>query len=281
MPSAAYARWINDIFTFARDAGLQVLLDLHGAPGGQADNSFTGCDQGNGNYFLHTSWNKELYVLVIEAMAKLCARHGDTCYGVELLNEPGDQLQRDMLAELYKRAILAARAHLPVDKPLVIMDWTKWLEWWKKHEHFSYEVHGRVAFATHVYELANQAPKKSPSQRLARESYTGDMKKIKDFFMHSKYDIFVTEYTLAGHGHGFDYTNFAAYLVNQFSSQAGGSFVWNFDAAPWMLPWGLVSAAKKPDNADAAWVDWSRVFQGNAQEDSASNTIPVAGVHMM
>jgi glucan 1,3-beta-glucosidase len=272
MSAKDYDRWISDIFRFARGAGLQVLLDLHGAPGGQTNNSFTGCDQGNDNYFLHTSWNQELYVLTIEAMAKLCARHGDVCYGLELLNEPGDQLEREMLASLYERAILKARVHLPVDKTLVVMDWTRWLDWWKKHEPFSYGIHGRVAFATHVYQLADRHTQKSASQQVARESYAGDVSLIKDFFTDSKYDLFVTEYTLAGHGDGFDYTSFAAYMVNQFNSYAGGSFVWNFDSAPWMLPWGLASATKKPAK-DEAWIDWKIVFEGPTQEDIASTVL--------
>merc|ERR1711920_802684 len=96
----------------------------------------------------------------------------------------------------------------------------------------------------------------------------GDASLISEFFKHSRYDIIVTEYTLAGHGAGFDYTSFAGFMVHQFSALAGGSMVWNFDVAPWMRPWGLVAARK--ENPNDAWVDWRRIFQERAKAATTS-----------
>ena len=95
MKAADYRKWIDRVFEFAGKAGLRVLPDLHSAPGGQSGNECTGCDQGPTDavfWFLESDGslgrNTVLAQNAITEMAKLCASKGDTCYGIELLNEP-------------------------------------------------------------------------------------------------------------------------------------------------------------------------------------------------
>lgn len=67
-----------------------------------------------------------LALRALGVLAELCASHGRTCYGIELLNEPagtqgpsylqaGD-LDRRALLDFYKLAIQEVRQHVPQDR---------------------------------------------------------------------------------------------------------------------------------------------------------------------
>jgi len=264
MPAVGYFKWINDVFLYARMAGLKILLDLHGAPGAQAGNAFTGCDEGNGNVHFDTDWNKLLAVRAVKKMARVCSLHGDTCYGIELLNEPAvaNKELRIFLRDYYFEAIKEARRHLDWDKPLVIMDWPRWLSWWQEQQPFSYGKHGRILFSTHLYDAVGVR-----DQEDVRRCFAEDIAKITDFVQKSKYDIIVSEWALSGHGNGtpredpFDYHSLANWLVYQFNQQSLGSVVWNFDAGYWSHVWGPVAAA----NMGARVIDWRGIFSGQVQ----------------
>mmetsp|Transcript_110353 Transcript_110353/g.312041 ORF Transcript_110353/g.312041 Transcript_110353/m.312041 type:complete len:642 (-) Transcript_110353:309-2234(-) len=259
MPAVAYFGWINRIFAYAERNGLKVLLDLHGAPGAQAGNAFTGCDEGNGNHHFDTQWNKMLAIRAVKKMAKLCARHGATCYGIELLNEPAvdSAAMRVFLRGYYNIAIKAARRYLDRDTPLIIMDWPRWLGWWNAQQAFSYAEHGRVMFSTHMYDASGVT-----DQDAVRRYFSGDMATISHFQSVSKYDVFVSEYALSGHGSGepnvdaFDYHSLANWLVHQFNRHSLGSAVWNYDAGFYVRTWGPVAST----NLGARPVEWSRIF---------------------
>jgi len=271
MPAAKYADWIENAFSFAEKAGLRVLLDLHGAPGGQSGNAFTGCDQGAGQAFFDTAWNRALAVQAIEAMAMICARHSASCFGIELLNEPAGstgpglepekEISRLTLQSFYRDAIEVARRHVHWDVPLVIMDWPGWLPWWKDQEVFSYAAHGRIVFSTHTYYLdAFMTGQEETRQYFA----SGDIAKIADFYLHSRYDIMVSEYALNNHGSGsalddaFNYNSLENWFVNQFNQYGMGSMLWNFDAGEMMEAWGPVTV----ERLGASPIDWKKIFTG-------------------
>lgn len=267
MSPARYAAWIDRVFDSARAHGLQVLLDLHGAPGGQSDNPFTGCDQGCGRIYFDTAWNKALATHAIEEMAAVCARHGETCYGLELLNEPSGAegpaaataISRESLADFYQGAIKAARRHLPPSKPLVIMEWTAWLPWWMARPPLSYAEYGNVMFSTHLYYMGPTLE----DQAAARATFAHDLEVTRDFYEYTPYDMLVTEYAFNNHGTGgsqdvFDYNSMASWFVNHFNEHGSGSFVWNYDAGA--ASWGPVAAC----SVGAGTIDWSGIFAGRA-----------------
>merc|ERR1711953_1059690 len=66
---------------------------------------------------------------------------------------PVRPLMREALRELYKRSMTAARSVLDKEKPIVIMDWPRWLEWWNQNAGYPYEDFGRVIFSTHLYKF--------------------------------------------------------------------------------------------------------------------------------
>jgi len=243
-----------------------VLLDLHGAPGGQTDSTFTGCDQGRGNFFFDTEWNMKIAVQAVEEMAKVCGMHRESCYGIELLNEPHGDIPRDHLEGFYLTAITAARRHLSKETPLVIMDWTSKLNWWHKRHPFSYKQHGRILFSTHLYHMGPEIADQSKARRLFRH----DISLIEKFHLDSIYDVLVTEYSVSGHGPGnpaddlFDYNSLANWCVHQFNKRGMGSMVWNFDASPSVRAWGPVEQAGRLGSPPMAW---KKIFSGMPLHD--------------
>jgi hypothetical protein len=266
LPAKAYSRWIDRVFLHAKRTGMKVLLDLHGAPGGQAYNAFTGCDQGVGHFDFVQPKSVELAVAAVEAMARICARHKDACYGIELLNEPvgtggpldpnGELIPRENLQKYYQAAILAARKHIDLKVPLVIMEWPRWLSWWSQKTPFSYKEHGNIIFAAHLYYMGPDLV----DQQESRWAFEADLSSVAEFHLHSRYEIFVSEFGLNSHGSGvpeddyFDYNSFANWFVHQSNRFALGSMVWNYDGPG---AWGPVA---NKGTLGAVPIEWNQIF---------------------
>lgn len=276
MPAEAYSKWIRMVFEHAGRNGLRVLLDFHGAPGGQTGNAFTGCDTGKGSCNFDTEWNKELAVRAVKKMAQLCKAYRRACYGIELLNEPafGRTDLRPFLRDYYKDAIKVARQYLDKNTPLVIMDWTKMLPWWKKQKPFSYHEYGRVIFSTHMYDGFGVY-----QQNGSRRAFYPDLSMVEDFFIGSKYEVIVSEYSLSGHGSGnpkddsFDYHSLANWLVHQISQRSLGSAVWNYDAAVDSRVWGPVAH----DNLGKRPIRWKDIFESGGPRPEIGGPRPEIG----
>ena len=103
-------------------------------------------------------------------MAEICKEAGDTCYGIELLNEPDGSLSRDHLKEWYQEAIKVARNDVQLDKnvPIFVMDWmgqlqNYWINSW--YDFFPESTYGKVIIDTHIYDFKNTV--KEEQQALA------------------------------------------------------------------------------------------------------------------
>jgi aryl-phospho-beta-D-glucosidase BglC (GH1 family) len=152
MPSFTYYReYIDKIMNWADQNGIWVLLDLHGAPGSQNGDSHTGCTVSG--QFWDTDWNKLWTKNATLALAEICRAHNN-CYGIELLNEPGNDLSRDSLIAYYQDVMRSVR-DTGLDVPFVIMDWN--FQWWhyqnKWFNLFPPSEYGQVLFDTHIYDF--------------------------------------------------------------------------------------------------------------------------------
>jgi len=262
MPASAYKKWIDKVFKFAEAASLKVLMDLHTAPGGQSGNQNTGCDLGDDSVrFFVTDWNRHQGQAAIEAMARICAEQGSTCWGIELLNEPygphhdAHSLSRDTLKQFYADAIKAARRHLHKDKPLVVNDWPTWIESYWTHNRFSYKEYGHVIFSTHLYQYPEDW---TTDQQQARDSFKKDLQRLMDFHLSTGSQIFVSEYALNSHGNGkvddnFDYGAMTHWFVHQFNQHGLGSVIWNYDSVH--EAWGPVQQHQRVGRKAIPWAD--------------------------
>lgn len=100
-PYHATVEYVDRAFEWAAKHNLQILLDLHGAPGSQNGNDHSGCtgpigwcDSGH-NYGAQT----------LNILARICQRYGQSpqLWGIELLNEPSPQIPPKELRQFYKR----------------------------------------------------------------------------------------------------------------------------------------------------------------------------------
>jgi len=132
--------------------GLQVLLDLHGNPGGESGDR--PCGKSNPKWRWQ-DWRREE---AVELLGKVAARFSkDKCVtGLQVCNEPSDRVPVGELCGFYERAIEAIRAagmgpdHVAVVLPI----FTHWRApeivsyWHKRGNFFKYD---NVAFDFHYY----------------------------------------------------------------------------------------------------------------------------------
>lgn len=127
------------------------MLDLHAAPGNQNGDTHGGCHVEKP--YWDTTLNKDWSLQAVRAIADIC-RVNKSCYGVEILNEPGAALSRKHLIEFSQQALLLCRdVGLPMETPVIIMDWA-WL--WFHYSHrwynlFPKDQYGETMFDTHIY----------------------------------------------------------------------------------------------------------------------------------
>jgi aryl-phospho-beta-D-glucosidase BglC (GH1 family) len=156
MPSYTYYRpYIDKVMNYAKKYGQKVLLDLHGAPGSQNGASHSGCSVSS--VYWDTDWNKQNTLSAVKALAEICNANLASCYGIEVLNEPGWGVDRNHLISYYQDAIKTARQVLPAYVPVVVFEWNPY---WYHYEGrwnslFPYSTYGRVELDTHIYHFEN------------------------------------------------------------------------------------------------------------------------------
>jgi endoglucanase len=106
---------LDRLVTWCNEEGLYVVLDMHGAPGGQTGDNI---DDSWGYPFLLESPQSQQ--LAIDLWASLAERYGDepAILGYDLLNEPiatyfDREVLNPRLEPLYKRMVAAIRQHDP------------------------------------------------------------------------------------------------------------------------------------------------------------------------
>lgn len=103
-------RRLDDAVRFARDAGLRLLLDLHGAPGGQNAGPHSG-DVGRAELF----GDRDLEERVFAFWRETARRYADepVVWAFEALNEPSAAPSREDWIRVHDGIHRAVRAHAP------------------------------------------------------------------------------------------------------------------------------------------------------------------------
>lgn len=134
-------------FRTAKTHGLSVLLDLHGVPGSQNGWDHSGRQ---GTLGWHTSKENIAHSLnVIEDLAARCKSH-DNLLGIELVNEPRQDVPIEILKTYYQDGYQRVRKHLGKERAAVVIhDSFRAFEW----ENFMTEPdHDNVILDTHLYQ---------------------------------------------------------------------------------------------------------------------------------
>lgn len=228
MTAKEYRKYIVKVFGLAAKTTppLKVLLELRSAPGQQNANAVMGCNLGEGNFYFDAvdPWNNDLTVQAIEAMANLCNANVETCFGLELLSEPGyayttttgRAISRVALRELYLRGIAAARKKLPKDMPILLFEWPEWLSWWSENHGLSYQKHGRMMFTTRLEDLWQY---NYPDLDVGT-----NMSKVRDFANSVPFPVMQSKFTELSERDCCPDNMMTEWLVRQFSEHGIGSF---------------------------------------------------------
>jgi len=152
---------INRIIKLANDKGLQVLIDLHGAPGSQngLDNSGLRSKDVNpevwGYDWIYDDKNLGDTIKILSTIAKwisaLSSQGLDNILGLELVNEPWVFMDMSLIRDWYMKAIPEIRKYN--DKlPIVIHDAFRHDEWGWLTNNWIFE---NVFMDTHIYHAFN------------------------------------------------------------------------------------------------------------------------------
>lgn len=108
LPFTQSVNYLDKAFAWAEKHGLQIIIDLHAAPGSQNGNDHSGK---KGSIDWHT--NPSNITKTLDVIAKLAKRFGNhsQLLAIELLNEPNEKIPRDILVHFYQEGYARVRAH--------------------------------------------------------------------------------------------------------------------------------------------------------------------------
>jgi O-glycosyl hydrolase/aryl-phospho-beta-D-glucosidase BglC (GH1 family)/fibronectin type 3 domain-containing protein len=272
-PSDPSTVWRSDAFTeldrvvnMASQAGLYVILDLHGAVGGQSTNQDTG-QQNNNSY-----WTNTQYQTLTDYIWTQVATHykgNPTVAAYDLLNEPANPPNASALSPdvigAYNRIYSTVRAVDPAHMVVIEGTWGNWD--WSMLPNPSAEGWTNVVYSMHEYQF-------NGSQQQIEQ---GSLNQVTDFQAHQSYNVpdWIGEF-------------------NDFSSTAAWTYtlnLWNQNNMSWAQwaykstasgGWGIYSSngnAPVPnlssDSTSTIQSDWSQWTTANAFSKNPIVPIPV------
>ena len=197
-----YRPFLEQIFQWAAQFNIQVLLELHGAPGSQNGEIHSGCvtgpeNNGKPEHYFNTDWNKEIALRSIGEMAAMCKQFQSSCWGIGVLNEPqpsGPNNDNDglhaFLDTYYDEAIRKARETLSWETPVVLFSWT--YDFWRWGDNrFPWDQYGRTVWDTHLYTGG------SADVNQVLGFYDSDLAQIRDFQNKQNAPVIVGEFAFS------------------------------------------------------------------------------------
>ena len=160
-------RALDDIFGWGAQHGIQVFLDLHGAPGSQNGADHSGCDADGINWLKGP--NVDLSLRTVHALARRYGKH-KALLGIELLNEPAWAVEwsHGSLLNYYTRALALVRSESPT--ALVAFNLLFWDDfpsgfgdWWSGQF-----VGENIVLDLHLYDCYGAASQKTLDEHLAQ-----------------------------------------------------------------------------------------------------------------
>jgi len=149
--------YIDLAVDWAEEVGLQVLLDLHGCPGGESPDAPCGRRVRPAKAWNWKKWN---FSQSLRALEKLAQRYcGRACVtGIQVCNEPCTSVPVEKLCQYYDRAISTVRsAGMPADRVAVVLPvfQREVVEVAKTFASLSAGKHSNYCFDMHYYHCFN------------------------------------------------------------------------------------------------------------------------------
>lgn len=225
--------YVDRAVNWAEACGLQVVLDLHGCPGGESGEAPCGRRQRpHGTW----KWRQWRFNQSLEAVRILAERYRSRkCVtGIAVCNEPSPEIPQTVLCRYYDRAVRVVREagmspnHVAVLLPVFQRDEDQFIQCWFSR---TGGVHRNICFDVHCYHcFENEFNGKTLAQHLR---FTGE-----NAAMLRKYPMVVGEWSLALGCTTWNtcgklkeesvYNIFGCTQLEAFREASHGSFFWNW-----------------------------------------------------
>jgi glucan 1,3-beta-glucosidase len=161
-PFVENSRFVDFAFDQCAKNGLALLLDLHGAPGSQ--NGWDHSGRSGPINWPKDPQNIQETLRILETFAERYGRH-PALHGIELLNEPRDEVPLQILQQFYQDAYTRLRKHLEPGIAIVFHDSFRPLAW---KNFMQAPTFVNVILDTHLYQCFDeQARSRTALQQLA------------------------------------------------------------------------------------------------------------------
>jgi len=221
--------------------GLQVVLDLHGAPGGESGEKPCGRERKDWHW---KHWQFDDSLAALRIIARRYRGH-PAVTGISVCNEPSETVPAEVLCQFYDRAVQTIReAGMPPNEVTVVLPVYRterideiWRIWNRKFDGFAQ--HPNVAFDLHLYHCFG-----AWWQRQGLGSHLRMTKRHRKILR--RVPAVVGEWSLAlgpharggGDPHAEDQAlrAFAAGQLEAYSQASHGWFFWNWRDSPQQHP---------------------------------------------
>jgi len=234
--------YIERALDWAEELGLQVMLDLHGCPGGESGEAPCGRRQRPNGTWRWQQWRFDETLDILEAMAKRFANRRCVT-GISVCNEPSNEVPLARLCQFYDRAVQRIRrAGMPASRVAVVLPCFQRPEdkFWKRWQAVTGGKHGNICMDMHCYHcFENEFHGKSFAQQLRAVQANAEMLK--------HYPMVVGEWSLAlgvacwatcgGMEEAEVHAWFGRLQVEAFKEASHGHFFWNWTERKDNLEW--------------------------------------------
>lgn len=231
--------YVDRALVWCKEFGLQALLDLHGAPGGESGEKPCGRESKS------WTWRDWRFDESVETLRILAERYrgNPVVTGISVCNEPAESVPAEPLCEFYDRAVRAIRgAGMPPDEVSIVLPVYRterldeiWRIWNRKYDGFAQ--HTNVAFDLHMYHCFGPW-----WQRQGLGSHMRMTKRHRKIL--KRVPAVVGEWSLAlprraraeADNEDEAMTAFAAFQVEAYTQASHGWFFWNWRDCPRQQP---------------------------------------------
>eukprot|EP00439_Symbiodinium_sp_Y106_P086989 s121_g37.t2 len=144
--------FLDRALTWCQRLGLQVLLDLHGAPGGESGEKPCGRERKDWRW---EHWRLDESIEALRVIARRYKGH-PAVSGIAVCNEPSEKVPADVLGQFYDEAVRTIRTFMPPDEVSIVLPVYRterldeiWRLWNRVFDGFA--SHANVAFDLHLY----------------------------------------------------------------------------------------------------------------------------------
>ncbi len=243
-PYVGCIEYLDMAMAAALEHGLQVIIDLHTAPGSQNGEEHSGQ---KGTIGWHDK--PENITQTLDVIERLCKRYdgSPSLIGIELLNEPSSKIPHDTLVDFYKKGYEIIRRYFSEAVAAIVSDAFRPLDW-KDTFNDSYK---NIMLDVHLYQAFSMEDKKLSMHRHIQKALDDWDILLDD--IQKNIPVLVGEWSLGLDKHAFrghdSYERdlamkaFAAAQIDTFNKSAGWCF-WTYKTES-MEGWSALECAKR------------------------------------